>query len=322
MLFRYMPVAARGSSVCSASRSNNGSTLLKRSTMFWQYVLKRLHFLSSTATQSISWFSVNGIPWSTKMRRADQNLPHALPIICHSCFSVIFSRCIRGAGISFTIAPLSRMTNSRSSDLLLPDPCCAGACACKDRETKRHRIMTPTITDKSHTRFWLLPLLPLLLGLIGIIGEGLYNWIAEDFFDSLSSTIPYKRLLQITLFLLCMLVALAIYHSQKIRSLSKYIAPAIHPISPSKKETDASRIEKLHHLSSDEKELLRLHFDQDKTCLTHPEKGAVLSLSTKGVLYAPSQHYDPAPMGYDVYMQYCVSDWAWVHLKNNPKLLR
>jgi hypothetical protein len=117
-------------------------------------------------------------------------------------------------------------------------------------------------------------------------------------------------------------LALAIYHRQKVRSLSTSIISPTQPTHPTTKESDAVRIEKLHHLSDDEKELLRLHFDQDKKCLTHPEKGAVLSLSTKGILYAPSQHYDPAPMGYDVYFQYCVSDWAWVYLKKNPKLLK
>jgi hypothetical protein len=116
-------------------------------------------------------------------------------------------------------------------------------------------------------------------------------------------------------------VALVIHYRQKIRSLSNSSTSPIQSDATQKRELDAARIDKLHHLSKDEKELLRQHFDQDKTCLKHPEKGAALSLDSKGILYVPSQHYDPVPMGYDMYFEYCVSEWAWVHLKKHPKLL-
>jgi hypothetical protein len=79
--------------------------------------------------------------------------------------------------------------------------------------------------------------------------------------------------------------------------------------------------EMLQHLSGEERELLRSFFDQDKTCLELPEKGAALSLRMKGILHLPSQHYDQVPNGYDVHMQYCVSDWAWKYIKQHPRVL-
>lgn len=145
---------------------------------------------------------------------------------------------------------------------------------------------------------------------------------AQEAVHWFGSKFSYRAILLSPILVSC-LILFAYFTVRYIRLHREQESPAPQGKQPSpSQDTPQRRIEMLQHLSGDEKELLRLYFEQDKTCLELPEKGAALSLSNKGILYAPSQHYDPAPMGYDVYMQYCVSDWAWVYLKKNPKLLR
>jgi len=88
------------------------------------------------------------------------------------------------------------------------------------------------------------------------------------------------------------------------------------------KENEERRLEMLHHLSGDEKELLQMHLAKDKRCIHHSMgEGAAPGLEARGILYFPSQQ-DVQPRWEAPRVLYCVSDWAWTYLKQHPRLLK
>jgi hypothetical protein len=173
---------------------------------------------------------------------------------------------------------------------------------------------------KSHTKYWLILPLSLLLWLITTTGQGLYTWILEAHSDSLSSTIPYKQLFQISLLILLGLIAFAFYHIKKVRSLTSKSVPisggTAKPIIPNE-ETNKKRLKLLQNLSKDEKEYLKKYID-DKTATrkSHFDNGVPSGLQTKGILFCPN------PLMYYNMITYNISDWAKEILIQKPSLLK
>ncbi|MFN0158644.1 MAG: super-infection exclusion protein B [Bacteroidota bacterium] len=166
-------------------------------------------------------------------------------------------------------------------------------------------------------------LLSVPLSVIGIIIADWYNAIP---YSLIAFHISYIRLFQLCLLLLSLVACVILYFF--LRKTSKPVDSVQSPTqqTPTQPETEKekqrAKEESLHHLSSDEKKLLRLHFERDKKDMEHSYgSGAAPGLAHRGILCIPPQEVSPVPYFVESRITYYVSDWAWIYLKKHPKLL-